>query len=516
MSVPETTSRTRWLAFSILCSAHLIIVLDISVVSVALPSIQRELGFTQAGLAWTTNAYLIAYGGLLLLSGRFGDLIGRKRIFIAGLWVFTAASLLCGLSTSAGMLVASRFLQGIGAAMAVAVVMAMIFSLFRDPRELTKAIGAIAFASAAGASIGIVVGGFLTDLVDWRWVFLINVPIGLTAALLALPYVLRDQGLGLRQGVDLLGALLVTTGLMLAVYTIVQVAVYGWGSAHTIGFGAVAVVLLVAFVTRQAKARNPLMPLRLFRSRNLSGANLVQFLSQAGALSFNFLGALYLQQVVGYSPTQQAFAFLPIAVLMGTISIGFSARLIARFGPRRVVATGLLSLATALLLISRAPVDANYVVHVLPTALLLGAGFGLVIPPLVTFSMSVPQPSDTGLASGLFNTSAMTGGALGIAVLATMADIRSRSLIEAGTGTVEAQNSGLHLAFVVSAGLVGAALVIGLLMFRQPPPAPQPAGPEGVAEGAELPAEAEVGPAEPEQPAQHEPASPTAPPAGAS
>jgi EmrB/QacA subfamily drug resistance transporter len=486
-----STSRAKWLAFTILCSAHLMIVLDISIVSVALPSIQRELGFSQSGLAWVTNAYLIAYGGLLLLSGRMGDLIGRKRIFVAGLVVFTVASLMCGLSTTDEMLVISRFVQGIGAAMAVAVVMAMIFGIFQEQRELNRAIGVLSFASAAGASIGIVVGGVLTDVVDWRWVFFINVPIGAAAVLLAFPLVSNDRGMGIGQGVDLIGGLLATAGLMLAVYTIVQVGTHGWTSAHTLGFGGLALVLLAAFVARQATAKVPLMPLRLFRSRNLSGANMVQFLSQAGALGFNFMGALYLQQVVGYSPTEAAFAFLPIAVLMGVVSIGLSTQFIATFGQRAVLSAGLLLLAAGLALMARAPVDASYAVDILPTALLMGAGFGLTIPPLVTFAMSVSQQSDGGLASGLFNTSGMAGGAIGLAMLAALAEARTNSVVAGGeTNALEAQNSGLHLSFVISAALVFAAFVVGLLILRKPPawtpppdteaPAAEPSKADGV------------------------------------
>jgi EmrB/QacA subfamily drug resistance transporter len=460
------TGRARWVAFAVLCSAHLMIVLDISIISMALPSIQSELGFSQSGLAWATNAYTIAYGGLLLLSGRFGDLVGRKRMFVSGVTIFAVASLLCGLANSPSSLIASRFLQGIGAAMAIAVVVAIIFTIFQGPGERAKAVAILSFASAGGASIGLVLGGILTEVVDWRWVFFINVPIGGVAVLLAIPLVATHRGIGIREGVDVPGAVMVTGGLMLGVYTLVQGGDNGWTSARTLGLGAVAVLLLGGFVTRQASAANPLMPLRLFRSRHLSAANVVHFLQMSGVFGFNFLGALYLQSVVGYQPAAASFALLPIAVVMGIASVGLSARLAARFGPRVVLVVGLGLSAAALLLAARTPVEPNYLVDILPMTILLGVGAGIAIPVQVMLAMSVERPADAGLANGLFGTSAMAGGAIGLAVLATLAEIRTERLLAGGESATVAVNSGLHLAFVVSAGMVVAALLAATLMVR--------------------------------------------------
>ncbi|MFE7235325.1 MFS transporter [Streptomyces sp. NPDC001231] len=481
-----TTSRARWLAFGVLCSVQLMVIIDTSIVNVALPSIQSELGFTQPGLGWVTNAYTIAFGGLLLLSGRLGDLIGRKRMFIAGLVVFTASSALCGLAGNQEMLIAGRFLQGAGAAMAAAVVMGIVITAFRDPKELGKAIAAFSFVGAAGGSIGVLAGGVLTEGISWHWVFFINVPIGVAAAILAVPLVQADQGLGLREGVDLPGSVMVTFGLMTGVYTIVKVPEYGWGSAHTIGVGALSAVLLAAFVVRQATAAKPLVPLKLFRSRNLSGANLVQLLLVAGMFGFNFLGTLYLQQVLGYTPVEASLAFLPLAVALAVVSMGFSAKLNIRFGPRNVLLAGLVLIAAALFLAARAPQNADYVVDVLPMALLLGGGAGLTMPAVMALAMSVATPSDAGLASGVAGTAGMMGGALGLAVLTALSSSRRQNLISEGQNPTTALNGGFHMAFLVSAGLVAVAALIGYLVLENTPmPSGPPAPPPGAEEGVQ-------------------------------
>src|SRR6266498_4101428 len=320
-TTPTTsTERSRWLALIVLCAGFLMIVLDQTIVNVALPAIQNDLGFTQSSLAWVVNAYLIAFGGLLLLAGRLGDLIGRKRVFLSGLVTFTLASLLCGLSGSAGTLIAARFLQGIGGATTSAVILGMIVTMFRRPRERARAIGVYSFVSAAGASIGLLAGGILTQALNWHWIFFVNLPIGIAAVALAVRLLDPDLGIGLSRGADVAGALLVTAALMLGVYTIVETADHGWASAHTLGFAAIALLLLAGFVARQASASNPLVPPRVFRSRNLSGANLVQFLMVAGLLGMFFLGALYLQRVLGYEPLRIGLGFLPVAVGIGTLS----------------------------------------------------------------------------------------------------------------------------------------------------------------------------------------------------
>ncbi|GAA3000708.1 MFS transporter [Actinokineospora diospyrosa] len=458
-----------------LCVGALMIVLDASIVTVALPTIQDDLGFTPAGLAWVVNSYLLAFGGLLLLSGRLGDLVGRKRVFLVGLAVFTAASLLCGLATSAEVLIAARFVQGVGGAAASAVVLGMVVTMFPEPGEQAKAIGIYSFVQAGGASIGVIAGGALTQSVGWPWIFLVNVPIGVVTVLLAIRAVDTDTGPGLRQGADLVGAVLVTVGLSLLVYTIVKAADYGWGSAHTLGLGALALVLLGLFALRQAKAAHPLLRLGIFRSRLLTGANIVMLLLVAGLFGFQFLGALYLQRVLEYSAVQTSLAFLPGPVLIGLVSLFLSAKVIPRFGPRAVLAGGLTLVAIALLLLARAPVDGTYLVDIFPVMALMGVGAGLMMPAVMGLAMSSAQPQDAGLASGLVNTTQQVGGAVGLAVLATLAAARSERAVEAGTVLKEALLSGYHLAFVVSAAILIAAIVITLTVLRTAgTPTPKP------------------------------------------
>jgi EmrB/QacA subfamily drug resistance transporter len=460
-------SPSRWPALAVLCAGMLMIILDGSIVTVALPAIQHDLGFSPANLTWTVNAYMIAFGGLLLLAGRLGDLIGRKRVFLAGLTLFTAASLLCGVSTGQEMLIAARFVQGIGGALASAVSLGMIVTLFPDPRERGKAIGAFSFVGAAGASIGQVLGGVLTQALSWHWIFFINLPIGVAAVALAVRILESDRGLGFGAGADALGAVLVTAGLMLGVYTIVETNRYGWGSAHTMGFAALAVVLLAAFVLRQAKAADPLLPLRMFRSRNVSGANLIQILMVSALFGFQILIALYLQNVLGYGAAGTGLAMLPAAVMIGTLSLGFSARLNARFGERNVLLAGLALLVAALALLTRLPVHADYVVHLLPTMLLAG-GFGLAISALTALGMSDAGARDAGVASGLFNTTQQVGGAFGVAALSTLATARTKGLLTDGHSTASALTGGFHLAFAIGSGLLAVAFVLAATILRQP------------------------------------------------
>ncbi len=461
------TDRSRWTALYVLCVGMLMIVLDATVVNVALPTIQDDLGFSQSSLAWVVNAYLIAFGGLLLLAGRLGDLIGRKRVFLAGLAVFTGASLLCGLAQSQELLVAARFLQGLGGALTSAVILGMIVTMFPEPREQAKAIGVYAFVASAGGSVGLLAGGVLTQSINWHWIFFVNLPIGAATAVLALRLIKPDKGLGFGRGADIPGAALITSALMLAVYTIVKPAAdYGWGSGRTLGLGAVSLALLAAFVAREARAADPLMPLRIFRSRNVAGANVIQALSVAGMFGMFFLGSLYLQRVLGYGALQIGLAFLPVTIVMGGLSIRYSERLIMRFGARTLVPVGLALIAGGLALFSRAPVDGTYLQHVLPVMLLLGAGAGICFPALMTVAMSGATQSDAGLASGLVNTSAQVGGALGLAVLATLSATRTVSLRAGGAAGSDALNGGYHLAYAIGAGLVLAAIAIALLVLE--------------------------------------------------
>src|SRR5467141_4664357 len=332
-SRPVRSADSRWLALIILCTGFLMIVLDQTIVNVALPSIKSDLGFSQAGLAWVVNAYLIAYGGLLLLSGRLGDLLGRKRIFLVGLALFTTASLLCGLSISQPMLIAARFLQGVGGAVSSAVILGMVVTMFPEPAERARAIGIFSFVASAGASIGLLAGGLITQAVSWHWIFFVNLPIGVVTTVMSARFLASDRGIGVGKGADVLGALLVTIALMLGVYTIVQSSDYGLGSPRTLGLGALAIALLVGFVVRQAMARNPILPLRIFASRKISAANVVQALMSSAFLGFFFVASLDLQRVLGYGPMEIGLGFLPVAVVMGLFSVRFSAQLINRFGP---------------------------------------------------------------------------------------------------------------------------------------------------------------------------------------
>ncbi len=465
----DTTDRSRRIALYVLCVGMLMIVLDATVVNVALPSIQTDLGFSQSSLAWVVNAYLIAFGGLLLLAGRLGDLIGRKTIFLAGLGVFTAASLLCGVAQGQELLVAARFVQGAGGAMASAVILGMIVTMFPEPREQAKAIGVYAFVASAGGAVGLLAGGVLTQSINWHWIFFLNIPIGVVTAFLAVRLLENDRGIGFRQGADIPGAVLITSALMLGVYTIVKPAAeLGWGSGTTLGLGAASLALLAAFVVREGRAGTPLMPLRMFRSRNVTGANVVQALSVAGMFAMFFMGALYLQKVLGYGALQTGLAFLPVTVFMGGLSLRYSERLIMRFGARQMLVPGLALIVVGLFLFTLAPVGGGYLVHVLPTMVLLGLGAGISFPALMTLAMSGATPSDAGLASGLVNTSAQVGGALGLAVLATLSTTRSEYLLAHGTAPAAALTGGYHLAFAIGAAVVAVAIVVAVTVIQPP------------------------------------------------
>src|SRR5437764_287897 len=405
-----STDRSRWIALYVLCVGMLMIVLDATVVNVALPSIQDDLGFSTSSLAWVVNAYLIAFGGLLLLAGRLGDLIGRRTVFLAGLAVFSTASLACGLADSEGVLVAARFVQGIGGALTSAVILGMIVTMFPQPREQAKAIGVYGFVASAGGSVGLLAGGVLTQSINWHWIFFVNIPIGIATGVLASRLLERDTGIGLGRGADVPGAVLITSSLMLGVYTIVKPAAdYGWGSGRTLAFGAAALALLVAFVVREATARNPLVPLRIFRSRNVTGANLMQALLVAGMFGMFFMGALYLQRVLGYDALHIGLAFLPATIVMGVLSLRYSERLIMRFGARRTVFPGMGLIALGLALFTRAPVDGSYLSDVLPVMILLGFGIGASFPALMNLAMSGATQEDAGLASGPVHPAAQGG-----------------------------------------------------------------------------------------------------------
>jgi EmrB/QacA subfamily drug resistance transporter len=466
MAATSHPDRRRWLALYVLCAGVLMDVLDATIVNVALPSIKRDLGFSQSDLAWVLNAYLISFGGLLLLAGRIGDLIGQRRVFLAGIAVFTAGSALCALSQDQALLIAARFVQGVGGALTSAVVLAMIVTMFPEPREQAKAIGVYGFVASAGGSIGLLTGGVLTQAINWHWIFFINLPIGVATALFALRLIDDRPGIGLRNGADLPGALLLTAGLMLGVYTILQVESSGWGSTKTLGLGGIALALIVAFVARQDRIANPLMPLRLFRSRQVSGANGVQALLVVGMFGMFFLGALYLQQILGYDALEVGLAFMPATIVMGTTSLRFSEPLQTRIGPVATLIPGLVAIGGALLLFARTPVHAAYVIDILPPMALLGLGAGLAFPALTSVAMSGATPADSGMASGLVNTSLNVGGAIGLAVLATFATERTHGLLAGGASAAAALNSGYHVAYLIGAVLVVAAIALALTVLR--------------------------------------------------
>jgi len=476
----QLTERQRWLALYTLCVGMLMIILDGTIVNVALPSIQDDLGFSQSSLAWVVNAYLIPLGGLLLLSGRIGDLIGRKRVFMVGLAVFVTASALCGFAQSQATLIGARFLQGIGAALTSSVILGMIVTMFPGKREQAKAIGVYSFVAASGASLGLLAGGVLTESINWHWIFFVNLPFGLAAMALATRLIENDEGIGLDKGADVPGAVLITGGLMLAVYTIVEAVDYGWGSLHTLGLGAIAIALIAGFVVRQSRASTPLMPLRVLRSRNVSGANVIQVLMVAGLFGMFFLGALYLQRILGYGPVEVGLAFLPVAMLIAVLSLEVTDKVILRFGPRTTLLAGLSFVLAGLVLFTRVPVDGHYLADILPTMVLFGVGAGLSFPAMVTLAMSGATPEDAGIASGLVNTTQQVGGALGLAVLATLSTGRTNDLLAEGAARAPALVDGYQLAFTVGAGFVAVAIALAATLL-------EPVDPQlGVAEVPEV------------------------------
>jgi EmrB/QacA subfamily drug resistance transporter len=486
MTPTTHTDRQRWLALYVLCAGVLMIVIDATIVNVALPSIQDDLDFSQSNLAWVVNAYLIAFGGLLLLAGRLGDLIGQRKIFLIGLGIFIVASLWCGVSQSQGMLIAARFVQGAGGALASAVLLGMIVTMFPQPREQAKALGVYGFVASAGGSIGLLAGGVLTDAISWHWIFFINIPIGIATAYYTLRLVDERPGIGLRNGMDVPGAFILTTGLMLGVYTILQVDKHGWGSQVTIMLGLLSIGLLAIFFMRQARTANPLMPLRLFRSRNVSGSNATIALLVVGMFGMFFMGALYLQRILEYTPLEVGLAFLPSTIVMGTMSLRVSQPAAMRFGPRNVLIASLVAMGLGVLLFARTPVDGSYWIDIMIPTLLVGLGAGLGFPALMTLSMSGATPRDAGLASGLVNTSVQVGGAIGLAVLATLAAERTRDLSAAGESLKSALNSGYHEAYLVGAGVIALAIIVACAVLRSPSmPAMHGAPPEGEREDAD-------------------------------
>jgi EmrB/QacA subfamily drug resistance transporter len=476
-----STPRARWLALIIVCLGDLMIVLDVTIVGVALPSIQEDLGFSESSLAWVANAYLLTFGGFLLLAGRLGDLFGQRRLFLLGIVLFTAASLACGLATTQGMLIGARAVQGLGAAVVSAVALSLIVTLFTEPAERAKAMGVFGFVAAGGGTIGVLLGGILTDALAWHWIFLVNVPVGVLVFTLSLLVLPAGRGQASEGRLDVAGALTVTASLMLAVYAIVNGNEVGWTSGRTLGLLAVSATLLALFLVIEARIRSPLVPLGLLRVRNVAVSNIVGVLWAAAMFAWFFLSALYLQLVLGYSPLQVGLAFLPANLIMAVFSLGLSAKLVLRYGIRLPLATGLVLAALGLLLFARAPVDGSFTVDVLPSMILLGLGAGMAFNPVLLAAMSDVSPNEAGLASGVVNTSFMMGGALGLAVLASLAASRTDNLLASGDGELAALTGGYNLAFLVGAIFALTAAVLGATLLRTaPPPAVEPAeaGPE--------------------------------------
>jgi EmrB/QacA subfamily drug resistance transporter len=459
-------ARRRWLALYVLCLGSLMIVLDTTIVNVALPSIRADLGFSSTSLAWVVNAYLLTFGGFLLLGGRLGDLFGQRRLFVGGIALFTLASLACGLATTQGLLVSARAVQGLGGAVASAVSLSLMMHLFSEPGERARAMGIFGFVAAGGGSIGVLAGGLLTNWLDWHWVFLVNLPIGIAVVLLSLRLLPAPAERTRGQRLDVGGAVTITAALMLAVYAIVNGNQAGWTSAQTLGLLAASAALLGLFLLIESRVRAPLVPLRLFRLRNVSASNAVGVLWAAGLFAWFFLSALYLQLVLGYDPLDVGLAFLPANVIMGLLSVRVSAPLVMRFGIRRPLAAGLGLAALGLALLARAPVDGAYAADVLPSMILLGTGAGIAFNPVLLAAMSDVAPEESGLASGLVNTSFMMGGALGLAVLASVAASRSDTLQSDGAGALEALVGGYHAAFLLGALFALAGAVVGATLLR--------------------------------------------------
>ena len=467
----ETTdSRTRWLALYVLCLASLMIVLDVTIVGVALPSIREDLGFSETSLAWVVNGYLLTYGGFLLLGGRLGDLFGHRRLFMIGISTFTLASLACGLATTQWFLVAARSVQGVGGAVASAVSLSLMMGLFTEPADRAKAMGIFGFVASGGGSIGVLLGGILTDALSWHWIFLVNFPIGILVVLLTLRLVPGAPPVATERRLDIGGAITVTASLMLAVYAIVNGNHNGWTSARTLGVLGAAAVVFGVFLAIESHVRAPLVPLRLFKLRNLSTASGVGVLWSGAMFAWFFMAALYLQLVLGYSPLQIGLAFLPGNLIMGALSIGLSAKLVLRYGIRKPLTTGLLLASAGLLLLVRAPVDGSFVTDVLPSMILLGLGAGMAFNPVLLAAMGDVDPAEAGLASGVVNTSFMMGGAVGLAVLASAAASRTTTLVDAGHSEIAALTGGYHVAFLLGAVFAAAAAVLGATLIRETAP----------------------------------------------
>jgi EmrB/QacA subfamily drug resistance transporter len=461
----SATIDRRWWALMVLCLGDLMISVDITVVNVALPSIKADLGFADTALVWVVNAYMLTYGGFLLLGGRLGDLYGQRRLFLLGIILFTLASLTCGVANSQQLLITARAVQGLGGAVVSAVALSLIMSLFTEPGERAKAMGIFGFVMACGGSVGVLLGGVLTDTFNWHWIFLVNIPIGALVYGLSLILLKDDRGQD-QSNLDVGGAVTITTSLLLAVYAIVNGNQVGWTSMQTTVLLVASAALLVIFLLIEARVRAPLMPLAMFRLRNIAVSNVVGVLWAASMFAWFFISALYLQLVLGYTPMQVGLAFLPSNLIMAAFSLGLSAKMVMRFGIRGPLAFGLLLAGIGLALFAFSPVNGDFWLHVLPGMLLLGLGAGMALNPVLLAAMSDVAPSESGLASGMVNTAFMMGGALGLAILASLADARTRDLLAAGVEQAAALNGGYHIAFIIGAVFAGVAAALSAVLLR--------------------------------------------------
>jgi len=467
VSLPTPIStRRRWAALVVVCLAQLMIVLDTTIVNVALPAIQHDLHFTQGSLTWVVNAFLVTFGSFLLLAGRLGDLLGRKRVFLSGVVVFTAASALCGLAPDQAALVAARLLQGLGGALQASVILAIIVTEFPEPGDRARAMSAYVFVAVAGGSLGLLAGGVLTESLSWHWIFFVNLPIGLATFVLGKALIPADEGLGLRHGVDWLGSMLVTVSLMTAVYAIVQVGSHGWGSPQVLGAGALAIALMGAFLTVEARIENPIMPLRILRLRGLMGASAVRGFLVTGMYSTFFLGTLYLEHVLRYSALQTGAAFLPWTVTVAILSLGVTARLVSRFGPMRILLVGMSTVLAGMALLCTTGVHTGFAPTILFAYIAIGLGIGTSFMPLLTIAMADVPAGDAGLGSGITNLSQQIAGALGLAVLGTIATTRTKALQAEGHPLAGALVGGYHLAFAIGAASIVVGIVTALAVLR--------------------------------------------------
>jgi EmrB/QacA subfamily drug resistance transporter len=466
-SLPAPASdRRRWAALVVVCLAQLMIVLDVTIVNVALPSIQRDLHISPANLTWVVNAFLVTFGSLLLLAGRLGDLAGRKRVFLVGVTVFTLASLLCGLAASPGALIAARLLQGIGAAAQASVILAIIVTEFPEPDARTRAMSAYVFVSVAGGSLGLLAGGLLTQALSWHWVFFVNLPIGVATFALGRALIRADSGLGLRHGVDWLGSVLVTASLMSAIYSIVAATTHGWISAETLEFGGLAALLMAAFVMLEARIANPILPPRILRLRGLVHASVVRGFLVTGMYSTFFLGVLYLEHVRHFSALQTGAAFLPWTLTVAVLSQGVTARLVARYGALPVLMTGMATTAGGLLIFSTVGPETAFFPTVFAACFAMGLGIGTAFMPLLTIAMADVPAADAGLGSGITNVSQQLSGALGLAVLSTIAANHTKGLVAAHHGLTSSLIDGYQLAFVAGAGAIATGAGLAFVLLR--------------------------------------------------